>query len=124
MQKIKNDFPVLREEDKSRVYSDGVENYIEIKGKKIPLDYKAILKLNKENKKTIPKKQERVTVKPAEPKKQVAKESASNPKIENKKLSDEDNDDDELEREIDKKLKEEEEFNTENNCLKMSFLHI
>ena len=107
---IKNDFPDLREEDKSRVYSDGVENYIEIKGKKIPLDYKAILKLNKENKKTIPKKQERVTVKPAEPKKQVAKESASNPKIENKKLSDEDNDDEELEREIDKQLKEEDEF--------------
>ena len=81
---IKSEFPDLREEDKTRVFSDGVSNYIELKGKKIPLDYKAILKLNKENKKNIAKKPEKVTVKPPEPKKDQPK-AALNPMVEDKK---------------------------------------
>lgn len=106
---IRSEFPDLKEEDKTRVFSDGVNNYIEVKGKKIPLDYKAILKLNKENKKNNTKKPEKVTVKPPEPKKDQPKAPA-NPKVEDKRKEEHEDDDEELEREIDQQLRDEDEF--------------
>ena len=112
---IRKDFSELKNEDKSKVYLDGEKNYIEFKNKKIPLDYKAILKIHKENKNKSNNIPKTTPLKETLPREKIENETSTNLKIaaqpnQQEKQPGNINIDAEIEKEVDKQMQEEESF--------------